>query len=786
MADIKLYIDNILNAVYGEEVRSSIVNAINKINTDNESYIAMKEEVLNNKDIVQNFMAIFDSKVDGATVLKDALEGAINAGNTAKTNLDDTITVANNTKMNVEESTEKANNAKVNLDSSVKGANGLIDDINRMKTEADLAKGKLDESLKGAGTMKTNLDASVATANTAKTNIEKSTSTANGVNDFLVKSTATANGAKTALETATSNAVTKKGEVEKAIADANMAIKNAGTAKTNLESVVKTSETMKSDLTLLIQTGKDIATKIETANGTASGLVTSLNNLIQTATATKDSLQSATSNAEGKIKELNDTILLAKTTKSDLDSTNLTAEKNLKSLQSENISSDLMLKELRSENFNSQEILTGVTDIRAYLGMIDDIDVVGLSVDYQNKTFERLASAKGLNKGVDFDKFPMFGGRRRCNVLDDGTITAYHGDPNYTEDGSNGQVMVYQPAFYYMVCPINFEPITSTGIGYHLRKANYYVSENPHNGFRLHPAFYDANGNAVDYVLMSAYEGSIFDTSANAYLAEDEQVGDFTAVSGDKLCSISGVKPASGLSQQFTRPNVEQIAQNRGQGWHSDNIKITSMNQLLMIIEAGTMNTQTAYGQGVTQLSDVSGQNCSIPTGATSSLGNASGMPEGKNGHVSITYRGVENPYGNIWKFVYGVNIFGDGKMDGGQPYICTDFNYAEGKNSGNYESAGFTLTNKNGYISAMGYSQKYDWLFMASETDGNSSVPVGDYHYVTIDLNSYRIACIGGSWPYWSSAGGFYWRLTGGIGYRIRSVGGRLVYVPTAVIKTV
>ena len=31
---------------------------------------------------------------------------------------------------------------------------------------------------------------------------------------------------------------------------------------------------------------------------------------------------------------------------------------------------------------------------------------------------------------------------RRCNVLDNGTVSAYYGDINYKEDGSNGQVMV--------------------------------------------------------------------------------------------------------------------------------------------------------------------------------------------------------------------------------------------------------------------------------------------------------------------------------------------------------
>ena len=83
--------------------------------------------------------------------------------------------------------------------------------------------------------------------------------------------------------------------------------------------------------------------------------------------------------------------------------------------------------------------------------------------------------------------------------------------------------------------------------------------------------------------------------------------------------------------------------------------------------------------------------------------------------------------------------------MGGGQPYICSDFSFAESKNSGNYEPAGFTVTNANGYISAMGYSTACDWLFIASECIGNSSLPVGDYTYITVNLNGYRIARLGG-----------------------------------------
>lgn len=469
----------------------------------------------------------------------------------------------------------------------------------------------------------------------------------------------------------------------------------------------------------------------------------------------------------------------------------------MQALQSENSSAASNLEELRGENFNSQEILVGVADLRAYLGLSDD-DILGLQVDYRNKTFKRLAGATNLTPGTDFDRFSMYGGRRKCNVADDGTISAWFGDESYAEDGSNGQVMVYQPKFYYLVCPVVYDPI-DTGIGYHLRKANYYVSEKPRPGFRLHPAFYDASGKEIDYYLTSAYEGSIYDTSAAAYLLQDEQV---MSSAEDKFSSIAGARPASGSSQNLTRTEIEKMAQNRGTNWHGDLIKQISAEQLLMIIEMGVMELQTPIGQGVIALPYATGDDTASSyaavTGSTASLGNGTGRAEktttyegGKateytvNGKTSICWRGKENFWGNIWKFAYGISIWGNGKMDGGQPYICSDFEFAENKNSGNYEPAGFTVAPKEGYISAMGYSTKFDWLFIASETLGNSSLPVGDYTYLTQNLNGYRVTLLGGSWSNWSNAGAFYWYLNNGVGYRNRYIGGRLIIAKYSRVET-
>lgn len=698
MANIKPYTDEIANAVYGEEVRSSIINALNKVNDDNNSYQDIKNQIVASKDDVNETVAEFDAKVASAQDATTALINATSKGNTAKSALDSAITSANTARTNLVSATTSANNAESTLKSATSTAQTATASANDVKKN-------LDSSISSANSAKSALDTAISNAKTAKSNLDTSTSTGN-------------------------------------------------TAKKNLDTAISNATKTRSDLNAVISS--------------AQSAQSSLSGVIAQASTAQTNLQNATNSATNVFNQLT----------------------------AENISAKANLDALRSEDFNAQEILSGVTDIRAYLGMIETEDVLGITMDYKNKTCTRIAGAKNLTAGADFDKFSMYGGRKRCNVSDGGTINAYYGDEGYTEDGSNGQVMVYQPKFYYLVCPLEYDR-QETGYGYHLRKANYYVSETQRAGFKLHPAFYDKNGNEVDYILMSAYEGCIYDTSANAYLKNDEQVMD---ASKDKFSSIAGTRPASGVSQNLTRPNIEQMAKNRGEGWHSLGIKTASMEQLLMIVEMGMMNLQTAIGQGVVNLPWSTGSDTTSSyagaTGSTASLGNGTGRATktttyegGKatdytvDGKTSICYRGVENFWGNIWKFAYGVNIWGNGKMAGGMPYICSDFNYAEGKNTDNYEGAGFTVTKANGYISAMGYSTKYDWLFMASECLGNSSLPVGDYTYITENLNGYRITRLGSGWSYGSAAGGFCWYLNSGVGSRIRTVGGRLVYVPTVTV---
>lgn len=275
----------------------------------------------------------------------------------------------------------------------------------------------------------------------------------------------------------------------------------------------------------------------------------------------------------------------------------------------------------------------------------------------------------------------------------------------------------------------------------------------------------------------------------------NDNVDTDTAIeTGDLLCSAAGKKPISGLRKSLTRANLELMAQNRGSGWHLENIKATAANQLLMIIELGMMNTQVGIGQGVVSITDNTAYNSSSLTGSTAALGNGTGQASETineiggvetvytaNGKTSITYRGQENPWGNIWKHIQGINIWGDGSMGGGQPFICANFTFNESKHSDNYVGAGFTLANAHGYISAMGYSTGCDWLFLPSETLGNTNLPVGDRVSAAINLNGYSATILGGYLSSGVNAGGFCWNLAYYAGFRDRASGGRLVYVPTA-----
>lgn len=424
-----------------------------------------------------------------------------------------------------------------------------------------------------------------------------------------------------------------------------------------------------------------------------------------------------------------------------------------------------------------QELQKQIADLEAFIGYSAD-DIYGVEVDFANKKFTRLSGAVNRTPGEGFDSINAFGGRKRCNVADDGTVTAYYGDANYTTTGKNAagtkvQVMVEQPKFYYKVVPMVLEKGAK---GMKIRKARYYVSDTLKPGFKVHPAFVE-NGNVNPYIYLAAFEGSLFDTSANAYILDDAQVADFAA---DVLCSIANAKPASGLQQNLTRANTRKLAQNRGKGWEQAYAATIAASQLLMLIEYASFDMQKAIGNGVTNKTDDGSTSMTEITGATVNLGNASGSVTNANGYNIVSYRGEENIWGNIWAWIDGMNeenpaTFATG--DFGTLYVA-DHGFVDDSKASPYKNTGIHPDYGSGYISAFGYSEEFDWLFVTAEHTGNSTLPVGDYYW---NQNpGWRVARLGGRWNYGASAGAFDWYLTDAASNRDRTVGGRLVYVPS------
>ena len=347
----------------------------------------------------------------------------------------------------------------------------------------------------------------------------------------------------------------------------------------------------------------------------------------------------------------------------------------------------------------------------------------------------------------DPNTHPVYMNINRCNVSDNGTINAYYGDASYVEDGSNGQVMVKIPKFYYKVTPDENGGLN----GANIRKCTWEISETPADGFTLHPAFYDANGNEIDYFLYGAFDGvgqrdSTYGTSYNT--------------STDKLSSVAGSSylPTNSL----TRATARTMATNRGTGWYSAGVKQTMAVLMLFAVEYG-FNSQIAVGQGVVSAS------AAVYAGQTT--GNiTSGTQDNKT--TPVNWRGIENLWGNIWDWIDGLNV------NERIPYFCNTYTFVDDTSTG-YTQISFSLPSSN-YITAFGYDSTNDWVLLPSESSStaNPSGPIGDYVYSN---SGWRVARLGGHWNFGSYAGAFYWNCNYASSDAAASIGARLMFIPTA-----
>ena len=392
----------------------------------------------------------------------------------------------------------------------------------------------------------------------------------------------------------------------------------------------------------------------------------------------------------------------------------------------------------------NDRITHDISQIIARIDINSDLKVLGLDADFENNSFTKI--------GGCIDKETIFGSIGRVNLSDNGEVLARYGDPNYKEDGSNGQVMVEIPRIYYMVEPIKLG-IADCVDGQSLMHGKYYISLEPRPGMKLHPAFKKTNS---DKVYVSAFEGYVSD---------------------GKLNSIGDVLPTV-----FTaRMAFEGYAKARGEGWHILDADINALVQLLVVIDIGSFDMQTHIGRGVTNGNNAgrfyTGSTVGNTTGSATSTKDTNGTEQTAADKTSVNWRGIENIYGNVWKFVIGMNVLGNGSQAGGQIYVCEDTDYDERRATGNYHPTNLYSPNSNNYIKYFGYNEGYDYLMCPTTVGGDSTKPIGDYSYSTANLNGNRIALIGGYWSNSSLAGGFCLYVYNGAGGSYGIIGARSVY---------
>lgn len=431
------------------------------------------------------------------------------------------------------------------------------------------------------------------------------------------------------------------------------------------------------------------------------------------------------------------------------------------------------------------DLQSQIDDVRSFVGYEED-NIYGVEVDFSSKKITRIAGNEHLTAGADFDGMDPWGGRKRCILTDEGVRLAYRGDAGYTESGAltqaitigeteypigtKVQVMVEQPIFYIKAVPVKAKNATS-GKGKQYVKARFYISPTPKSGFSVPRAFYDMHGIPQDKIYLSAYEGSIYDTSATSQLLADEQVADFAT---DMLCSIAGAKPCSGLTQNLTRANVRKLCNNRGEGWQSHNIFAMAVTEWLFMVEYASLDPQRKVGQGVSTFTDDGSTNMAVVTGATAGIGNGSGIPDGgESGKCSVTYRGEENLWGNIWTWLDCINILAKGVNEVWVTKIGTT---PKDDTTEGYECLDAHATHSSGYVSSFGIDPQHPELLIPTEASGSDTF--ADYVWQNYNYNGFLIARLGGAWNSGSICG-FDLYLGSASSYRGRSVGGRLLYVP-------
>ena len=323
-------------------------------------------------------------------------------------------------------------------------------------------------------------------------------------------------------------------------------------------------------------------------------------------------------------------------------------------------------------------------------------------------------------------------------------------------DGTDGQVMVEIPAHY--------RKFTSIGT---IRIAR--ISEYNLTGYHLVPKTY-----------ISAYEASL-ERSTGKLCSVKNTGADYRG--GTNTSAWDGTyrtllqRPVTNLSRTQFRTAARLRA--AGSSWNLLEYNTYKAVFWLYYIEYSNLNCQAAVnaqkdsngctqgglGDGVTNISDWSGYNSYnpfVPCGASDSLGNYSGEVTFNiyNSDTSLKYaakvnryRGIENPFGHLWKWTDGINIEVLTDAGGGtskvyvadSPVNFNDANYT------NYTLRGLEART-SGYVKELIFGDYGE--IMPLVVGGSSSTYWCDYHYTDISSSSLRGVIFGGCANYGAYAG--------------------------------
>lgn len=361
---------------------------------------------------------------------------------------------------------------------------------------------------------------------------------------------------------------------------------------------------------------------------------------------------------------------------------------------------------------------------------------------------------------------------KRCVLNSDGSVNYYLDASDSTKkadgtsaniDGTDGNVMVEIPKFYY------FHDVTGDVNTWRLRTTSA-------TGYTLHPAFTKA-GTEVDYRYVSAYDACFYDASATSYKSGtnlDDMTGNID-FSNDTLASVSGIYPLVGV----TRDECRTLAENNGTGWHQLDFALFSAIQMLYLVEYSDFYAQNILGDGNTNGSYITSSTSQSdsphsPAGTSNSLGNAStdgtqASAGAKPGTAFMSYRGIENWYGNCWNWADGINV---NESSTGNVHVANDYTkFADGTTTG-YSLVTSSFPTSSGYIRNILETGAY--FLSSSNSGGSSSTYLTDYHFASSAAS--RVVLVGGAAHRGSRAGGFCLDSSRGAGIAGRR-GARLCY---------